>query len=283
MAKQCNACTAQSVVCSSGSCDGTWRARASGWTTVWSRKWYCPTCTCYFGRFNQNVIDDAKKWMCPACLEAIESQPTQTVDFSAAASSTSQLPARFSAATSTTSHGRVPVVSRRTDDWFCPRCNDLQFAKNTFCRRCTALRPGLRTDDQPRTSRGNLGIRPSLPKSTQWSPFEGTWCDGNGRVLCFIKGDTLRWCGNFLGTQVLRGDGHFIEMMSQSEKSVSAYINTHGQLQWSDGDVFFRPGEKPPSPLKMGPQPGFPPPAFSSESGCIRTSSSLGEALPPPL
>jgi len=315
MAKRCNTCHAQSMVCNSGRCDVSWLAKAAGWTVVSSRSWYCPACSRYFERLNQKLIDLAKTWVCATCLEVIASQPTQPPAFPSAAASSSQPPVFASAAASSSagvqvgslrpacleviaSQPRLPPVfasaaapssvgvrrgSRRPGDWYCPHCHDLQFARNTSCRRCAALKPGLRADNQSRRSPSNLGIERLLAEPLVWSPFDGEWCDEDGQLLCNIKGDSLRWCGKFRGRQLLQRDGHVIKMMMQNENTVSGYINEHGQLQWSDGDVFYRLDETPPPPLQPGPQPNFPPSSLSAEPASGSASTSLDETPPPPL
>merc|ERR1712019_72057 len=38
--------------------------------------------------------------------------------------------------------GNLVVKEPRNGDWYCPNCNDLQFRRNTTCRKCGTPNPG---------------------------------------------------------------------------------------------------------------------------------------------
>merc|ERR1711972_12407 len=62
-------------------------------------------------------------------------------------------------------------------DWFCPGCNDLQFRRNTQCRKCGTPNPGAGT-----------------------SPFGKTGSKAAGKVGgCNGGGDALSLVGNGVG------------------------------------------------------------------------------------
>lgn len=67
----------------------------------------------------------------------------------------------------------------RTGDWFCPACNDLQFAKNTECRQCGMARPAD-------AAGGGAGGQAMMP---------GDWICPNCGDLVFARNAACRQCG----------------------------------------------------------------------------------------
>uniref|UniRef100_A0A7S4RWM7 RanBP2-type domain-containing protein n=1 Tax=Alexandrium monilatum TaxID=311494 RepID=A0A7S4RWM7_9DINO len=70
----------------------------------------------------------------------------------------------------------------RTGDWFCPNCNDLQFARNQSCKRCGTANPG---------SRDGTGVV-SAPPTQAMMP--GDWICPGCNDLVFARNDACRRC-----------------------------------------------------------------------------------------
>lgn len=73
--------------------------------------------------------------------------------------------------------GQLGPPTQKTGDWMCKGCGDLQFARNTVCRRCGSARP-------------NDGV-----SGTPWFAEGGDWlCPGCGD-LQFKRNNSCRKCG----------------------------------------------------------------------------------------
>ena len=75
-------------------------------------------------------------------------------------------------------------TQRQPADWDCEKCNDLQFARNTHCRKCGDPRPG--TDGEVQNPRNFRQFRPF--KRGDWSCMK---CGDHQ----FAKNTECRRCG----------------------------------------------------------------------------------------
>lgn len=72
------------------------------------------------------------------------------------------------------------AISEKKDDWYCPRCGDLQFQKNTQCRMCGC----------PRPKEGDESGQPNQP-----SAENGDWKCPSCGDLQFKRNANCRLCG----------------------------------------------------------------------------------------
>merc|ERR1740117_1675190 len=84
-------------------------------------------------------------------------------------------------------------------DWYCPGCNDLQFAKNAQCRKCATPNPDPEASQAAAMASGNYRAGDSRGKgggkSNNQEPKPGDWhCTGCGD-LQFARNTECRKCG----------------------------------------------------------------------------------------
>lgn len=64
----------------------------------------------------------------------------------------------------------APVYHSKKGDWDCPKCGDVQFAKNTACRKCNTPKPASDAGRNGEAGRGLAkGERSSWEESSSWS------------------------------------------------------------------------------------------------------------------
>mmetsp|Transcript_6257 Transcript_6257/g.14971 ORF Transcript_6257/g.14971 Transcript_6257/m.14971 type:complete len:368 (+) Transcript_6257:80-1183(+) len=139
--------------------------------------WTCPSCGDH--QFARN----------PTCRKCGAQQPRAGCMGTARASQTVQ---------EGTGGAFAPLAHQSRDqtpqpgDWYCNFCNDLQFARNTQCRRCGKRRVGVEV------SVPAAAAMPSLPlpvSNNKQQPQHGDWiCAGCGD-LQFARNTACRQCG----------------------------------------------------------------------------------------
>lgn len=94
--------------------------------------------------------------------------------------------------------------TQKPGDWFCPSCNDLQFARNTQCRKCGAANPDPEGSLQAAQA---AGAKTQESKQPQHPSLPGDWnCPACGD-LQFARNEACRKCatpnpqGGFAGGQ----------------------------------------------------------------------------------
>lgn len=124
--------------------------------------WNCPAC---------NDLVFAKNMACRRCGEAKPSAGSFAGTMSSRGNSQPQ---------SASTNGQVAQAG----DWYCPSCNDLQFARNTACRRCGAAPPTTDVDQggAHAMTKGGSGLRP------------GDWICPRCNDHVFARNDACRRC-----------------------------------------------------------------------------------------
>lgn len=87
-----------------------------------------------------------------------------------------------------------PVVAapEQRGDWLCPSCGDLQFARNTQCRRCATPYPGPQFHAAPAAGKGGKGCGGKGGKDT---PRPGDWNCPNCGYMLYANRTECRRCG----------------------------------------------------------------------------------------
>lgn len=85
--------------------------------------------------------------------------------------------------------GNVPSWSRE-GDWNCPACGDIQFSRNSSCRRCGAAKPQAQG---PPVGPGGVGVGRKR-RAPSWSR-EGDWHCPSCNDIQFARNDSCRRCG----------------------------------------------------------------------------------------
>jgi len=99
----------------------------------------------------------------------------------------------------------------RPGDWFCPSCGDLQFARNSSCRRCGAMRPAGGGAPMPRSEQADFSSYQTAMQAYYGAPAASTQALGpatninqevrQGDWICpacgdhqFARNDSCRRC-----------------------------------------------------------------------------------------
>lgn len=83
---------------------------------------------------------------------------------------------------------RSSAETPRLGDWFCPKCGDLQFARNSSCRKCSTPKPsgaGLNEESGPT----------ALVSSNHQKMMPGDWLCYKCGDLQFARNSKCRQCG----------------------------------------------------------------------------------------
>lgn len=83
--------------------------------------------------------------------------------------------------------GGMKGMGKKAGDWFCPACNDLQFAKNTECRKCQTPNP------DPEGSRAAMEAGIASREGAQ-DLKPGDWYCPSCNDLQFAKNKVCRKC-----------------------------------------------------------------------------------------
>lgn len=86
----------------------------------------------------------------------------------------------------------------RSSDWVCPACHDLQFARNTECRKCGALKPESSHDenfDSHNTRREHGWDDRSSDGAKRKESRSGDWVCPDCQDLNFARNNQCRKCG----------------------------------------------------------------------------------------
>lgn len=121
--------------------------------------WFCPAC---------NDLQFAKNTECRKCGE-----PNPDPEGSEAAKE----------AGIAAGHGGQEM---KPGDWFCPACNDLQFAKNTKCRKCGEANPDPEGSMEAAQASGSFKVLDKKP---------GDWTCASCGDHQFARNESCRKCG----------------------------------------------------------------------------------------
>jgi hypothetical protein len=183
----------------------------------------------------------------------------------------------------------------RPGDWVCPGCHDLQFAKNTTCRRCHSMKPGSGPAGMMLPGGGLVtGGYGSAPHQQM---LAGDWICSRCRDHQFARNVSCRRCGaprdgmqNPTTASLYGGEGGFNATVASGQKRTGfsdAQSSAPPKRGFSDAPPsgFHDRISKPPPVLMPGDQPYDPlQPPTSGNDGVVEAllKEKLAHGVPPP-